>query len=239
MLIIPAIDLKDAKVVRLLRGRFEDKTTYSTDPIKTALHWQREGAKYLHVVDLDGARTGKIAHLDIVRKMARSIKVPIEFGGGVRDMRCIKKLLKCGVQRVVLGSKVQDEKFLRSAFKDFAEKIILSIDARDNIVRLNGWQKKYSKLEIMQLLLMLEDIGFREVIYTDISRDGALNGPNITAIKKILKKSRLSLIASGGVSCLADLFKLKSLEKQGLIGAIVGKALYEGKFTLKEALKIS
>lgn len=239
MLIIPAIDLKDAKVVRLLRGRFEDKTTYSTDPIKTALHWQREGAKYLHVVDLDGARTGKIAHLDIVRKMARSIKVPIEFGGGVRDTRCIKKVLKCGVQRVVLGSKVQDEKFLRSAFKDFAEKIILSIDARDNIVRLNGWQKKYSKLEIMQLLLMLEDIGFREVIYTDISRDGALNGPNITAIKKILKKSRLSLIASGGVSCLADLFKLKSLEKQGLIGAIVGKALYEGKFTLKEALKIS
>ncbi|MBU0549133.1 MAG: 1-(5-phosphoribosyl)-5-[(5-phosphoribosylamino)methylideneamino]imidazole-4-carboxamide isomerase [Candidatus Omnitrophica bacterium] len=239
MLIIPAIDLKDAKVVRLLRGRFEDKTTYSTDPIKTALHWQREGAKYLHVVDLDGARTGKIAHLDIVRKMARSIKVPIEFGGGVRDTKCIKKVLKCGVQRVVLGSKVQDEKFLRSAFKDFAEKIILSIDARDNIVRLNGWQKKYSKLEIMQLLLMLEDIGFREVIYTDISRDGALNGPNITAIKKILKKSRLSLIASGGVSCLADLFKLKSLEKQGLIGAIVGKALYEGKFTLKEALKIS
>jgi len=239
MLIIPAIDLKDAKVVRLLRGRFEDKTTYSTDPIKTALHWQREGAKYLHVVDLDGARTGKIAHLDIVKKMARSIKVPIEFGGGVRDTKCIKKVLKCGVQRVVLGSKVQDEKFLRSAFKDFSEKIILSIDARDNIVRLNGWQKKYPKLEIMQLLLMLEDIGFREVIYTDISRDGALNGPNITAIKKILKKSRLSLIASGGVSCLADLFKLKSLEKQGLIGAIVGKALYEGKFTLKEALKIS
>ena len=237
MLIIPAIDLKDGKVVRLQQGSFNQKTTYSANPINTARHWERQGAKYLHVVDLDGARSGKICHLDIIKKMAKAVKIPIELGGGLRQRRSIKQVLDCGISRVVLGTRLQDEKFLRNAFREFKQKIIVSIDVQDNMVRVSGWQRECKNLSILKLIRRLEDIGFRQIIYTDISRDGTLKGPNISMIKRILGNSGLSVIASGGISSLVDLFRLKALTKQGLVGVIVGKALYEGRFTLKEALK--
>lgn len=237
MLIIPAIDLKDGKVVRLQQGSFNQKTTYSANPINTARHWERQGAKYLHVVDLDGARSGKVCHLDIIKKMAKAVKIPIELGGGLRQRRSIKQVLDCGISRVVLGTRLQDEKFLRNAFREFKQKIIVSIDVQDNIVRVSGWQRECKNLSILKLIRRLEDIGFKQIIYTDISRDGTLKGPNISMIKRILRNSGLSVIASGGISSLVDLFKLKALTKQGLVGVIVGKALYEGRFTLKEALK--
>ncbi len=239
MLIIPAIDLKGGKVVRLLRGNFKLKTIYSSDPVNTARYWEGQGAKCLHVVDLDGARTGKICHLDIIKKMAKAVKIPIEFGGGLRRAESIKQVLDCGIKRAVLGTKLQDENFLRTAFKKFKHRIIVSIDAQDNVVRLSGWQKGYKRLSILELTRQLENIGFKEIIYTDIARDGTLKGPNIAMIKRILKKSRLCVIVSGGISSLADILELKALSEQGIVGVIVGKALYEERFTLREALKIS
>jgi len=237
MLIIPAIDLKDGKVVRLRQGCFKQKTTYSSNPVNTARHWEKQGARYLHVVDLDGAKTGKPCHLDVIKKMAQSVGIPIELGGGLRQKKSIKQVLDCGISRVVLGTKLQDVDFLRSIFKEFKQRIIVSIDAQKDVIRINGWQKGYKNLNIFTTLKKLEDIGFEQLIYTDISRDGTLRGPNITMIKRILKNCRLSLIASGGISNLGDLLKLKALTKQGLVGVIVGKALYEGRFTLQQALK--
>ena len=237
MLIIPAIDLKDGKVVRLIQGRFNQKRVYSADPISTARHWEKQGAKYLHVVDLDGAKTGRVCHLDVIKRMARSVGIPIEFGGGLRNKKSISRILDCGVERVVLGTKLQDQDFLRSIFREFKQRIITSIDVQNNILKISGWQRKYKRLSILDLIRKLEDIGFKQIICTDIARDGTLKGPNIAMIKKILKNSRLSVIASGGISSLRDLIKLKTLSKQGLRGVIVGKALYEARFTLREALK--
>ncbi len=237
MLIIPAIDLKAGKVVRLQQGNFAQQTVYSSDPVATARHWERQGARYLHVVDLDGARSGRVCHLEIIKKMRASVNIPIEFGGGIRQKSSIKQVLNCGVDKVVLGTKLQDERFLRNAFKEFKEKIIISIDVRDNIVRLDGWRRQYGGLNILELLLKLESIGFRQIIYTDIKRDGTLKGPNVNMIRHILKKFRFSVFASGGIASLADLSKLKILSKDGLAGVIIGKALYDGRFTLREALR--
>jgi len=237
MLIIPAIDLKNGKVVRLYQGSFKELVIYSSNPINTARHWERQGAKYLHVVDLDGDKKGEVCHLGVIKKMAKSVKIPIEFGGGLRKKESIKQVLDCGVKRAVLGTKLQDEDFLRSAFKEFKQRIIVSIDVKDYIVRISGWQSEYKRLSIWELLKVLKNIGFEQIIYTDVTCDGTLKGPNIAMIKRILKNSGLSVIASGGISSLEDLFKLKALSNQGLAGVIVGKALYEARFTLKEALK--
>ena len=237
MLIIPAIDLKEGKVVRLIQGHFQQKTTYSANPISTARHWEMQGAEYLHVVDLDGARTGKVCHLSLIKKMVKSVAVPIEFGGGLREKKSIRQVLDCGVERAVLGTKLLDEDFLRSVFREFKQRIISSIDIQDNIVRVGGWQRKCRSLSIIDLIRRLEDAGFKQIICTDIARDGTLKGPNIAMIKAILKNSSLSVIASGGISSLRDLLRLKALSKQGLFGVIVGKALYEGRFTLREALR--
>jgi len=238
MMLIPAIDLKNGKVVRLLQGRFKQETVYSRDPVNTARHWEAQGARYLHVVDLDGAKLGSVCHPDVIKKMAKAVKIPIELGGGLRQTKSIKQVLDYGVKRVVLGTRLQDEHFLRSAFREFKQKIIVSVDVQDDIVRVGGWQKQYKKLTISELTSRLEDVGFKQIIYTDITRDGTMKGPNIAMIKRILKNSQLSVIASGGISSLGDLLKLKALSKQGLTGVIVGKALYEGKFTLRQALKI-
>jgi len=237
MLIIPAIDLKEGKVVRLFRGHFDKKKTYSSNPVNTALHWEKQGAKYLHVVDLDGARTGRICHLDVIKKMAKGVRIPIEFGGGLRDEKSIKQVLNCGVERVVLGTKLQDEKFLRRVFREFKQRVIVSIDAQDKVVKLSGWQREYKGSGVLELVRKLEAIGFKEIIYTDIARDGTLKGPNIAMVKKMLKNSRLSVIVSGGISSLVDIYKLRPLSKRGLRGVIIGKALYEGKFTLREVMR--
>jgi len=237
MLIIPAIDLKNGKVVRLYQGSFKSERIYSDDPINIARFWQGQGAKYLHVVDLDGARTGRICHKEIINKIAKSIKVPVEFGGGLRSVDSIKRILDCGVERAVLGTKSQDINFLRKVLKRFKKRIIVSVDARNYAIRISGWQRNYKNLSILELIRMLEDIGFKQIIYTDISRDGTLKGPNIAMVKRILNVSRLSIIASGGISSLSDLSRLKKLTTSGLVGVIVGKALYEGRFTLREALK--
>jgi len=237
MLIIPAIDLKDGCVVRFTQGRF-NKKKYSRNPLKTARHWVSQGAKFLHIVDLDGALTGKPKNLSFVEEIVKNVSVPVQFGGGIRDIETIKKILKIGVGRVVLGTKaIEDKNFLKMAFSLFKEKIIVSVDAQKSQLLVEGWQKSKKNLDLLDFVNYLKELGFKEFIYTDTIKDGTLSGPNIKMIKKLLKIG-LRMIASGGISSLEDIFKLKTLEKNGLIGIIIGKALYEGKFTLKEALKI-
>jgi phosphoribosylformimino-5-aminoimidazole carboxamide ribotide isomerase len=239
MLIIPAIDLKDGCVVRYVQGRLEKKI-YSKDPLKTARHWIKQGAKLLHIVDLDGAFTGTPKNLDIVKRIAENVCVPIQFGGGIRKIETINKLLDFGIWRVVLGTKaIVDKAFLKKVLSKFKDKIIVSLDTKDNLLSIKGWQTSYKKMDVKTFAAMLKDLGFKQMIYTDTLKDGTLSGPNIKAIKGLLKETGLKLIASGGISRLEDIYKLKKLEKDGLIGVIIGKALYEGKFSLTQALKLA
>ncbi|MCM8780760.1 MAG: 1-(5-phosphoribosyl)-5-[(5-phosphoribosylamino)methylideneamino]imidazole-4-carboxamide isomerase, partial [Candidatus Omnitrophica bacterium] len=211
MLIIPAIDIKDGFVVRFTQGKFQKKM-YSKDPIKTARHWQRQGAQLLHIVDLDGASTGIPKNLGIIKMLIKSLNVPIQIGGGIRSLDTIEGLVKEGVFRVVLGTRaIEDIKFLKQAFDKFKQKIIVSLDVRDGILATRGWQTTYKKIDIQEFCQILKDIGFTEIIYTDISKDGTLRGPNIKVIKSLLKNTGLKLIASGGISSLEDIRKLKML----------------------------
>ncbi len=237
MLIIPAIDLRNGKVVRLFQGKFNWEKIYSSDPVKVAKHWVRQGAKFIHIVDLDGASSGVPKNLEILKKIITQVCVPLEFGGGVRSIGAISKLLSLGVQRVVLGTRAaNDVQFLKKAWKKFGEKIIVSVDVKGTKVLTQGWNCTSAKT-ILHFTREIKKMGFKQIIYTDISKDGALAGPNISGIKELIRETGLNIIASGGVSTLEDLSKLKKLEKQGLAGVIVGKALYEGRFTLAEALK--
>jgi len=237
MLIIPAIDLRDGKVVRLFQGKFSQEKVYSADPVKVAKYWAKQGAKFLHIVDLDGASSGALKNIEVLKKIIGQVGIGIEFGGGVRSIKTISMLLGLGVQRVILGTRAaNDAKFLKQAWKKFGERIIVSIDAKLGKVQTQGWNCSATKTTLA-FAQELKAIGFEQLIYTDISKDGTLAGPNIAGIKEILKKTQLKVIASGGVSSLKDLSKLVKLQKQGVSGVIVGKALYEGKFTLVEALK--
>ncbi|MCM8770547.1 MAG: 1-(5-phosphoribosyl)-5-[(5-phosphoribosylamino)methylideneamino]imidazole-4-carboxamide isomerase [Candidatus Omnitrophica bacterium] len=237
ILIIPAIDLKEGKVVRFVQGKY-DKKVYSHQPVQVAKHWQKLGARMLHVVDLDGAMTGKPKNMDIAIKIAQEVKIPVEFGGGVRSEAVIEKLLNAGVARVIVSTKaLEDENFLKRVVRKYADKLIVSIDEQNGKVFIKGWRAAAGKIETAKFLEKLKGMGVKEVIHTAISRDGTLKGPNIGAIKKILKVKGISVIASGGIASLADIERLKLLEKYGLKGIIVGKALYEGRFTLGEALK--
>ena len=239
MLLYPAIDLKDGCVVRYVQGKLEKKV-YSRDPVKTAKHWIKQGAKVLHVVDLDGAFTGEQKNLALVKAVIENVDVPVQFGGGVRKIETIKKALDMGVWRVVLGTKaVDDETFLKKALKAFKGRVIVSVDALAGQVMTKGWKSAKKGLSAKKFALKLKKLGFKELIYTDTSKDGTLSGPNVLGIKSLLKETGLNIIASGGISCLEDIHKLKEMEKKGLVGVIVGKALYEGRFTLKEALRFS
>ena len=239
MLIIPAIDLKDGAVVRFVQGKFKKKV-YSDDPVSVACHWESLGAKFLHVVDLDGAISGIPKNLELVNDITSKVSIPVEFGGGVRSIEAITKILKAGVARVVLGTKaIEDNNFLREAFSRFKDKIIIGVDAKNGKVMVKGWRKTSKSANALEFCCYLKSLGFKEVIYTDTLKDGTLSGPNLKEIKKILKVAKIKVIASGGISKTEDLNKLKKLEEEGLTGVIIGKALYEGKFILPEALKFS
>lgn len=238
MLIIPAIDLKGGEVVRLYQGKFNKQKTYSADPVAIARMWQEQGAKYLHIVDLDAAASGKLVHLNILKKIIKGVKIPLEFGGGIRQEKNIRQVLNCGVERVVLGSKLKEEGFLQRVIRKFKQKIIVSVDARNDRVCIDGWKRLCPHLTLLGAIRRLKDLGLRQVIYTDISRDGTLKGPNLRAIKGILNNCEVSLIASGGISSLQDLYKLRNLQLPRLSGVIIGKALYEGRFSLRQANKI-
>jgi len=239
MLIIPAIDIKDGSVVRLSQGKFDKKTVYSKDPLKTAKHWQKQGTDVIHIVDLDGAATGEPKNLEVLKAILAEVPARIEFGGGVRRLDTVEALVRLGVWRVVLGTRaLEDKVFLKKAFGNFKDQVIVSIDARGEMALTCGWAKDSGK-SVIDVAMELKEIGFKSVIFTDVSKDGMLKGPNLKAIKTLLKKSGLSVIASGGISGLDDLKKLKGLSKDGLEAVIIGKALYEAKFTLAQALKLA
>jgi phosphoribosylformimino-5-aminoimidazole carboxamide ribotide isomerase len=239
MQIIPAIDLKDGNVVRLFQGK-DDEKVYSRNPVVIARHWKKQGASMIHVVDLDGAFTGEPGNLSALKKIVQAVDTPIEFGGGLRTKDIIRSVFALGVKRVVLGTKaVEDRTFLREVYEEFGAGLIVTIDAKNGIVLTQGWQESSSGRKIaVDFGLELKKMGFPEVIYTDTSKDGTLRGPNIPALEELLTKTGLKVIASGGVSSIDDVMALAKLEQQGLTGVIVGKALYEERFMLKEALNL-
>jgi phosphoribosylformimino-5-aminoimidazole carboxamide ribotide isomerase len=236
MKIYPAIDILAGKAVRLTQGRLNQVTVYG-DPVEMAAKWVAKGAGWLHVVDLDGAFEGEPKNIDLLRHMAAAVpQAKIQAGGGIRQMTIVEKLLGAGIRRVVLGTAaVRDPKFLKQALEQENTSIAVGIDARDGKVQVSGWTED-SKIEAIELARKLEDLGARLVIYTDISRDGLLKGPNVEATKVMLESTGLSVIASGGVSSMADVRRLSELDHPRLEGVIIGKALYEGQVELEEAL---
>ncbi|MEW5758136.1 MAG: 1-(5-phosphoribosyl)-5-[(5-phosphoribosylamino)methylideneamino]imidazole-4-carboxamide isomerase [Candidatus Omnitrophota bacterium] len=232
MIIIPAIDLKDGVVVRYAKGQF-DKKIYSDSPLNVALDWQAQGAKLIHIVDLDGAFTGEPKNLALVIEIAKNLNIPVEFGGGLRTKEAIKKVMDAGISRVILGTKAIDKNFLKDVVLEFKERIVVGLDADFDKLKINGWLKD-TDITINSFIKELENVGVKTIIYTDISRDGMLSGPNIEAIDNLVKATKMSVIASGGVSSLEDIKNLNKIK--GLFGVIVGKALYEQKFTLKAAI---
>ena len=239
MIIFPAIDLRRGKCVRLLQGRAEDETIYSDDPVEMALRWQGEGASWLHLVDLDGAMSTVSENRRIAKAIIRTLTIPVQFGGGVRNESDLDEILDGGASRVVIGTAAfRDPEFLKSAVKQHSGRIVVGLDAREGLLATHGW----NQVEAVKALTFAESLvqmGVQRVVYTDISRDGMLSGPNWVATEQLARETGLKVIASGGVSSLEDLRVLRPLESSGVEGVIVGKALYEGKFSLGEAIRIS
>jgi len=238
MLIIPAIDIKEGRCVRLTEGKFEDVEIFSVDPVAVAVKWADKGAKMLHVVDLDGARYGRLTNIAILKQIIGEVDIPVQVGGGIRNYRDVKNLIDLGVSRVILGTILwKDETVAKKLFEDFSEKIIAGIDARDGYVAIEGWQN-ITPVDALDFAGKMEKLGAKRIIYTDIKRDGTLKGPNIENIEKMLKNVNIPLICSGGIASLDDIKKLKRFETKGLEGVILGKALYKGTIFLEEALEL-
>jgi len=237
MLVIPAVDIKGGRCVRLFQGLADKETVYGEDPALMARKWVGEGAEFLHVVDLDGAFEGYPKNWETVQKVISSVNIPIELGGGIRSPEMVEKILSGGVNRVIIGSRAVDSPdFLELIFREFRERIVPSIDARDGIVLVKGWEES-TDLKAIDLGNTLKKIGFKMVIYTDTAVDGTLNGPNLPVIEEFLDRTGLRAIAAGGVSRLEDIANLKRLERKGLVGAITGKAIYERTLSLPEAIR--
>ncbi len=236
MIIYPAIDLRHGKCVRLLQGEANRETVYFDDPVSVALRWEAEGAQWLHLVDLDGAMTDDRQNRELAKRIIQALKIPVQLGGGLRRMEDLAEIFAAGVSRAILGTAaVKDRAFLTTALEKFGDKLAIGIDARNGQVAIKGWQQVES-LDALAFANSLAKLGVRTLIYTDISRDGMLIGSNVAATRQMAESSGLRVIASGGVSSLRDLQDLKIVESSGVEGVIVGKALYEGKFTLAEAL---
>lgn len=238
MLVIPAIDLKDGKVVRLIQGRYEEPVVYSHDPVETAKAWQRDGASRLHVIDLDGALTGEVRNLVAIRQIIEGTNTPVQFGGGLRTREDIAAILSIGAKWAIVGTKAcEDLEFIQRIVAEFGEQTIVSIDVKFKKVATHGWAD-ITQTEDIDLIKRLQDIGVKSFIYTDISRDGTLAGIDIKGIRRTLAETGASIIYSGGISSMQDIESLKDLEKQGLAGIIIGKALYEDKIHLIQVKRI-
>ena len=236
MQLYPAIDMKNGQCVRLRQGAFKDITIYSDAPEKVAAHWQEKGASFLHLVDLDGALAGYSVNEEVIRRIADTVSIPIEIGGGIRSGEAVERMLGLGVRRVIIGTKaVEHPEFLRDMVRTFGEEaIVAGVDAKDGMVAVGGWEK-VSSLTARDLCLTMKEYGVRHIVYTDISRDGMLSGPNVEATRKLTEETGLDIIASGGVSCMED---LKCLHEAGIRGAVIGKALYENRIDLAEAVRL-
>ena len=234
MNIFPAIDLFDKKAVRLYKGNYAEMTVYSDDPVSVARDFEREGAVWVHLVDLEGARLGTTPNIDVVRAIAAQTSLKCEIGGGIRDEETVKKYIDLGVTRVILGTAaVTDDEFLRKMVSTYKESIAVGVDLKDGYVAIKGWTEK-SSLTADEFFAHLSEIGVKTVICTDISKDGAMQGTNRELYKNLSEKYTMDIVASGGVSSLED---IKALREMNLYGAILGKAYYVGAVDLKEAVE--
>ncbi len=238
MIIYPAIDLKEGQCVRLVQGKAENKTVYSSDPGGTAYSFQEQGAKWLHVVDLDGAFEGQPKNMQAIKQIAAQITIPFQVGGGLRKKEDVERVLEMGASRVIIGTRaVTSPAFIGELLRDFGpDKIVLGLDAREGMVAIEGWVEK-SSLKAIDFGWEMQRMGIKTAIFTDVSRDGLLQGPNLDSIREMAEQTGLSIIASGGVSTAENIKKLREMEAQGVSGAIIGKALYDGKITIQEALE--
>ena len=237
MLLIPAIDLKNGQCVRLRQGKMDDVTVFSPDPVAVAKRWADEGAQRLHVVDLDGAIKGQPINIKVVEKIVGAVKVPVQVGGGIRDEETVQRLLNAGVQYVIVGTKaVSAPHFLHDLCLEYPRHVIVSIDAKDGRVALNGWAKVTGH-DAIETARHCERDGAEAIVYTDIAKDGMMNGFNVEATRDLARSVNTPVFASGGISSAKDLAALKEIEGDGVAGAIIGRALYEGTLTVKDALK--
>lgn len=234
MQLYPAIDLKNGQCVRLTQGKFDQVKVYSEEPWEMARHWEEMGASYLHLVDLDGALAGSLVNGPVIEKIVKSIRIPVQIGGGIRSMETIEALRTLGVYRTIIGTKaVENPDFIKAAAERFgSEHIVVGVDAKDGLVATDGWER-VSGRKALDLCLEMKEMGIRHIVYTDISRDGMLTGPNVEQTKLLTEKTGLDIIASGGVSGMGD---LENLYHSGIHGAIIGKALYEERIDLKSAV---
>ncbi|MDX9871578.1 MAG: 1-(5-phosphoribosyl)-5-[(5-phosphoribosylamino)methylideneamino]imidazole-4-carboxamide isomerase [Clostridia bacterium] len=238
MEVIPAIDLRDGRCVRLVQGDPGTETIYSDEPVEMARRWEELGAPRLHVVDLDGAFTGMPRNLDVIKEILRTVKIPLQLGGGIRSMEVVESLLQMGVDRVILGTAaILSPELVLQCCKEYGDHIVVGIDGRDGLVAIEGWEATV-ETTVEKLAAEISRLGVKRVIFTDTRRDGTLRGPNLEATQKLAETSGLKVIASGGVSSLADLRALKELKPYGVEGVIMGKALYSGAISLKEALAV-
>lgn len=230
-----AIDMKGGKCVRLTQGSFDHTKVYSDDPVDMAEKWVSMGATFLHLVDLDGALKGRSVNEPVIRRILSAVTVPVQVGGGIRSREAVKNMLDLGVRRVIIGTMAAKEpEFMRALTEEFdPEQIVAGVDAKDGLVAVEGWEK-VSTLTSLELCLKMKEYGIRHIVYTDISRDGMLTGPNVETTRELTLNTGMDIIASGGVSCMED---LQELYNQGIQGAIIGKALYEKRLDLQEAVR--
>jgi len=237
MKIFPAIDIKDKKCVRLVKGNFDNKTEYEMSPVEQARKYKDHGFKNLHIVDLDGALTGDTVNLDIIQIIVKNFDLKIEVGGGVRSIESIKKYTDAGVEKVILGSAaIKDKNFLKEACQKFPNQIALGLDAKDGYLSVSGWKENSNKLTL-DFLKEVNYLGASRLIYTDINQDGMKQGPNFEETLKVAETSNCPVIISGGVSSIDDIKKAKELNNKNIEGIIVGKAIYDGDINLDELAK--
>ena len=236
MFIFPAIDLYDGKAVRLLRGEYDQMTIYSENPIEIARDYEASGASHIHMVDLEGAKTGETPNLEIVAQVARETSLFVEVGGGIRSMEVIDRYIDAGVGRVILGTAaVNDEEFLKAAVQKYGEKIAVGADIKDGFVAIKGWTEK-SEYSCFDFCKKMQEIGVKTLICTDVSKDGAMQGTNRELYRELSKELDMQIIASGGVTDISD---IKALSEMELYGAIIGKAYYTKAISLKEAIEVA
>ncbi|MCZ2257843.1 1-(5-phosphoribosyl)-5-[(5-phosphoribosylamino)methylideneamino]imidazole-4-carboxamide isomerase [Sporosarcina sp. G11-34] len=233
MILFPAIDIRNGNCVRLIQGDYNKEIVYGDSPTDMALEWQRQGAEYLHLIDLDGAKSGNSSNREAIQAVAKAVSIPVQVGGGIRSMEIIDAHIESGVSRVIIGTAaISDKVFLKEAVEKYGDKIAVSIDARNGFVATDGWTET-SDVQAIDLLKELEKLGVKTVIYTDIFKDGMMQGPNFEELDAVNRASSIDVIASGGVSTEGNIKQLKTMD---LYGAIIGKALYDGNLSLEKLM---
>ena len=235
MEVIPAIDIRDGKCVRLTQGQYDQETVFADDPVKVAKKWQDLGATRLHIVDLDGAKNGEQINSQLLYEILHSVEIPVQCGGGIRDFMTLKSVIENGVDRAIIGTAaVTNETIITEGLCFAKEKIVISVDARDGLISLDGWTNS-TTIAAVDFINKLEQLGVKRIVYTDINRDGMEAGPNFEMYENVIQKTSINIIAAGGVTSLSDVLKLREC---GIEAAIIGRSLYTGQIQLEEALSL-